>query len=249
MRTLGSRSSARVVRSRQMPPIRVVLVDDHSLVRAGLRALVEKLSGIEVVGEASDGREALKLVEAQRPDIVLMDLAMRGLGGVEATARVAQASPGSKVIVVSVHTEPQSVLAAIDAGAAGYMSKDASVAELDMAIRSVVRGGTFLSPTISRHVVDDYRRRLADGRDPSPGDLEPGATERALLARITPRQREILQLLAEGASSRKMARTLDVSIKTVETHRAQLMQRLDIHDVAGLVRFAIRAGLVRADEP
>src|SRR3954447_14616195 len=180
-----------------MAPIRVVLVDDHSLVRAGLRALVERLADVEVVGEASDGREALKLVEAQRPDLVLMDLSMRGLNGVEATARIAHTSPGTKVIVVSIHTDPQSVLAAIDAGAAGYMSKDASIAELDIAIRSVVRGGTFLSPTISRHVIDDYRRRVADGREASAGDLEPGAVERAMLARITPRQREILQLLAE----------------------------------------------------
>jgi DNA-binding NarL/FixJ family response regulator len=231
-----------------MPRIRLVLVDDHSLVRAGLRALVEKLSGIDVVGEASDGREAVKLVETQRPDLVLMDLAMRGLNGVEATARIAHASPGTKVIVVSVHTDPQSVLAAIDAGAAGYMSKDASVGELDVAIRAVVRGGTFLSPTISRHVVDDYRRRLGSGAEAVATDLESGATERALLARITPRQREILQLLAEGASSRKMSRTLNLSVKTIETHRAQLMHRLDIHDVAGLVRFAIRAGLVKADE-
>ena len=231
--------------------IRVVLVDDHGLVRAGLRSLVEKLSGVEVVGEASDGREALKLVETLTPDIVLMDLSMRGLGGIETTSRVAQASPATRVIVVSVHTEPQSVLAAIDAGAAGYLSKDSSLAELDVAIRSVVRGGTFLSPTISRHVLDDYRRRVANGGgEPLSGDPhQPGATERAMLARLTPRQREILQLLAEGASSRKMARTLELSIKTIETHRAQLMQRLAIHDVAGLVRFAIRAGLVRADEP
>jgi DNA-binding NarL/FixJ family response regulator len=231
-----------------MAPIRVVLVDDHSLVRAGLRALVEKLPGVEVVGEASDGREAIKLVEALSPDLVLMDLSMRGLGGVEATSRIAQASPGTKVIVVSVHTEAQAVLAAIDAGASGYLSKDASTAELDVAIRAVVRGGTFLSPTISRHVLDDYRRRLADGPD-DVAAVQPGAAERAALARLTPRQRQILQLQAEGASSRKMARTLDVSIKTIETHRAQLMQRLDIHDVASLVRFAIRAGLVRAEEP
>lgn len=231
-----------------MPSIRIVLVDDHSLVRAGLRALVEKLPGVEVVGEANDGREAVKLVETLGPDLVLMDLAMRGLNGVEATARIVRASPKTKVIVVSVHTDPQSVLAAIDAGAAGYMSKDASVAELDVAVRAVARGGTFLSPTISRHVIDDYRRRLEPGTGPEPA-VEPGTAERALLARITPRQREILQLLAEGASSRKMSRTLGLSIKTIETHRAQLMQRLDIHDVAGLVRFAIRAGLVRADEP
>jgi DNA-binding NarL/FixJ family response regulator len=231
-------------------PIRIALVDDHALVRAGLRALVEKLQGVEVVGEASDGREALKLIETSTPDIVLMDVSMHGLGGIEATARVAHVSPATRVIVVSMHTDPQSVLAAIEAGAAGYMSKDASLGELDVAIRSVVRGGTFLSPTISRHVLDDYRRRLANGEDPVAAETpQPGASERALLARLTPRQREILQLLAEGASSRKMARMLDVSIKTIETHRAQLMQRLAIHDVAGLVRFAIRAGLVRADVP
>jgi DNA-binding NarL/FixJ family response regulator len=231
-----------------MSLIRVVLADDHALVRAGLRALVEKLHGVEVVGEASDGREALKLVETLSPDIVLMDVAMRGLGGIEATQRVAHLSPGTKVIVISVHVDPQSVLAAIDAGASGYLSKDASTAELDLAIRAVVRGGTFLSPTISSHVLADYRRRLTEGPD-LVADAQPGAAERTLLARLTPRQREILQLLAEGASSRKMARMLDVSIKTIETHRAQLMQRLDIHDVASLVRFAIRAGLVRVEEP
>ena len=230
-------------------PIRIALVDDHSLVRAGLRALVEKLQGVEVVGEASEGREALKLVETTTPDIVLMDLSMRGLGGIEATSRVAQVSPATRVVIVSMHSDPQSVLAAIEAGAAGYMSKDAGLAELDLAIRSVSRGGTFLSPAISRHVLEDYRRRLASGEEPAQSDAQPGASERALLARLTPRQREVLQLLAEGASSRKMARVLDISIKTIETHRAQLMQRLAIHDVAGLVRFAIRAGIVRADEP
>lgn len=230
-------------------PIRIALVDDHALVRAGLRALLDRLQGVEVVGEASDGREALKLIETTTPDIVLMDLSMRGLGGIEATSRVAQIAPATRVIVVSMHTDPQSVLGAIEAGAAGYMSKDAGLGELDLAIRSVARGGTFLSPTISRHVLDDYRRRIANGDGPPEAESQPGAAERALLARLTPRQREVLQLLAEGASSRKMARVLGVSIKTIETHRAQLMQRLAIHDVAGLVRFAIRAGIVRADEP
>jgi DNA-binding NarL/FixJ family response regulator len=230
-----------------MPPIRVLVVDDHSLVRAGLRALLEKVPGVEVVGEASDGREALKLIETIKPELVLMDLAMAGLNGVEATARIARTSPGTRVIVVSVHSDPESVLAAIDAGAAGYMSKDASFAELELAVRSVSRGSTYLSPSISQHVLDDYRRRVADDRN-GEGRAPYTTPERGQLARLTPRQREILQLLAEGASSRKMARTLGVSIKTVETHRAQLMERLDIHDVAGLVRFAIRAGLVRAEE-
>lgn len=234
-----------------MPPIRVVLVDDHTLVRAGLRALVEKIPDVEVVAEASDGREALKIIAARTPDLVLMDLGMRGFNGIEATARITRSWPGVRVVVVSVHGDADSVLAAIDAGAAGYMSKDASVAELEVAIRSVIRGGTYLSPSISRHVVDDYRRRVTGDREGGAGAVgaaERPAPEHAQLARLTPRQREILQLLAEGASSRKMARTLNVSIKTIETHRAQLMERLDIHDVAGLVRFAIRAGLVRADE-
>jgi DNA-binding NarL/FixJ family response regulator len=231
-----------------MTPIRVLVVDDHGLVRAGLRALVEKMSGVEVVGEASEGRDALKIVEARNPDVVLMDLAMPGLNGLETTARILRTSPATRVIVVSIHSDPESVLAAIDAGAAGYMSKDATVNELELALRSVLRGGTYLSPSISRHVVDDYRRRVVDeglnGSSTQPG-IRP---ERSQLARLTPRQREVLQLLAEGSSSRKMARTLNVSIKTIETHRAQLMSRLGIHDVAGLVRFAIRAGLVRIDD-
>jgi len=230
-----------------MPSLRVLVVDDHSLVRAGLRALLEKLSGVTVIGEAGDGREALKLIEAAKPDLVLMDLAMPGFNGVEATARITRSSPDTRVIVVSVHGDPESVLAAIDAGASGYMSKDASFGELELAIRSVAGGGTFLSPSISQHVLDDYRRRVADDREGRHGQT-PGAPERGQLARLTPRQREILQLLAEGSSSRKMARTLGVSIKTVESHRAQLMERLGIHDVAGLVRFAIRAGVVRIEE-
>jgi DNA-binding NarL/FixJ family response regulator len=231
-----------------MPPLRVLVVDDHSLVRAGLRALLEKLSGVTVIGEAGDGREALKLIEAAKPDLVLMDLAMPGFNGVEATARITRSSPETRVIVVSVHGDPESVLAAIDAGASGYMSKDASFGELELAIRSVARGGTYLSPSISQHVLDDYRRRVADDREVRPPGQTPGGAERGLLARLTPRQREILQLLAEGSSTRKMARTLGVSIKTVESHRAQLMERLGIHDVAGLVRFAIRAGMVRVEE-
>jgi len=230
-----------------MASFRVVLIDDHNLVRAGMRALVEKLSGIEVVGEAGDGREALAIVETSKPDLVLMDLSMPGFNGVEATARIGKASPGTRVIIVSVHGDPQSVLAAIDAGAKGYMSKDASVAELDLAVKAAMRGGTYLSPSISQHVVDDYRRRTVDGVT-APGTPSFGSADRARLARLTPRQREVLQLLAEGASSRKMARVLKLSVKTIETHRALLMERLDIHDVAGLVRFAIRAGVVRSDD-
>jgi DNA-binding NarL/FixJ family response regulator len=227
-----------------MPPLRIVIADDHTLVRQGLRALVEKLPDAEIVGEAGDGREALKLIAETTPDVVLMDVSMPGFNGLEATARIARSSPHTRVVVVSVHGDPESVLAAIDAGAVGYLCKDASFAELELAIRAIMRGGTYLSPTVSRYVLDDYRRRVSDDR--SEGDARPGG-ERVLLARLTPRQREILQLVAEGASSRQMARTLNLSVKTVETHRSQLMERLDIHDIAGLVRFAIRAGLVKAE--
>jgi DNA-binding NarL/FixJ family response regulator len=230
-----------------MTAIRVLVVDDHGLVRAGLRALVERIADVEVIGEASDGREAMKIVEARNPDLVLMDLAMPGLNGMETTAQITRSSPSTRVIVVSVHADPASVLGAIEAGAAGYMSKDASVTELELAIRSVLRGDTYLSPSISRHVVDDYRRRVS-GDDPAAAGAAAMHPETGLLARLTPRQREVLQLLAEGSSSRKMARTLKLSVKTVETHRAQMMDRLGIHDVPGLVRFAIRAGLVRIDE-
>jgi|SRR5215472_5522093 len=229
-----------------MARVRIVLADDHTLVRAGIRALVERLPGVEVLAEASDGRQALKLVETHSPDVVLMDVTMPGLNGLEATSRIAREAPGTKVIVVSVHADPESVLEAIDAGASGYVLKDAGVAELELALDAVMHGGTFLSPSISRHVIDDYRRRLkASG---SNGGGAPGSSpDKVELARLTPRQREILQLLAEGASPRRIARTLGLSIKTVETHRAQLMERLGIHDLAGLVRFAIRAGLVRLD--
>ncbi len=229
-----------------MPPIRVVIVDDHVLVRAGLRALLEKLPCVEVVGEAGDGEAATRLAESTRPDVVLMDVAMPGFGGLDATQQVLRASPQSKVIMVSVHADPGSVLRAIEAGASGYVLKDAGVAELELAIRSAVQGGTFLSPRVSSLVIEGYRRRASG----EPGDLAgaPNASEQARLARLTPRQRQILQLVAEGASSRKMARRLNLSVKTIESHRAQLMERLGIHDVAGLVRFAIRAGVVRADD-
>src|SRR6185369_14825931 len=152
-----------VVASMSMTPVRIVLVDDHTLVRAGLRALVETLPGVEVVGEAADGREALKIVAEQVPDVVLMDLAMPGFNGLEATARIAQQSPRTQVIVVSVHGDPESVLDAIDAGASGYLLKDATVAELEMAIQAIMKGTTFLSPRVSQYVIDGYRRRAPRG--------------------------------------------------------------------------------------
>jgi DNA-binding NarL/FixJ family response regulator len=217
----------------RMKPIRVLLADDHALVRAGIRALLEHLSGIEVVAEAADGLEALALTKAHLPDLVLMDISMSGLNGLEAAARIAKQHPEVRVLMLSAHANDDYVKQALRAGAAGYLLKQASISELDLAIQAVARGETYLSPAVSKHVIADYIRRV--GVEKSPLEL------------LTSRQREILQLVAEGRSTKEIARILHISAKTVETHRTQLMQRLDIHDIAGLVRYAIRAGMLSND--
>lgn len=213
---------------------RVLLVDDHALVRAGIRSLLEKLSGVEVVAEAGSGHEALELLASSRATMVVTDLAMPGLNGLELTRRITREFPQVRVLVLSMHQTEPYVLQALRAGAAGYLLKDAATVELELAIRAVVRGEMYLSPSVSQRVVENFRRH-ADA-DPDP------------LEQLTSRQREILQLIAEGQSTRAIAERLHVSVKTVETHRQQLMERLDIHDVAGLVRFAIRAGLTTPDD-
>ena len=217
-----------------MKPIRILLADDHTLVRAGICSLIKNMEGTEVIAEAGDGREALRLVRTHRPDVVLMDVAMPGLNGLEATARIAKKFPHVRVIILSMHINEEYVLQALRAGAAGYLVKGADAAELEIAIRAVARGETYLSPTVSKHVVTDYIQRISG--------------ETTSLELLTPRQREVLQLIAEGYSTKKIASTLKISVKTVETHRMQLMERLDIHDIAGLVRYAIRVGLVRPDQ-
>ena len=210
--------------------IRVLLADDHALVRAGLSALLKGIAGVEVVAEAGDGREALALIAKHRPHVVLMDIAMPGLNGLEAAARAKKDFPGVRIMVLSMHVNEEYVLQALRAGAAGYLLKGASLQELEMAISAVARGETYLSPAMSKHVVEDYVRRVGG---------EASASER-----LTPRQREILQLIAEGSTTKEIAAKLTLSVKTVETHRTQLMERLDIHDIAGLVRYAVRIGLV-----
>ena len=225
-----------------MKPTRVLLAEDHTLVRAGIRALLQNLAGIEVVAEASDGREALRLIKTYQPDVVLMDIAMAGLNGLEATARVTKEFPTVRVIILSMHSNEEYVAQALRAGAAGYLLKDAVAAELELAVTAVARGETYLSPVVSKHVIADYLRRVGE-REASGGG---GATPASEL--LTPRQREILQLIAEGRSTKEIASTLHLSVKTIETHRTQLMARLDIHDVAGLVRYAIRIGLVTPDK-
>ena len=223
-----------------MPPTRIVLADDHQLVRAGIRSLLQRLHDVQVVAEASDGAEALRLVATQQPDIVLMDIGMAGLNGLEATERIAQAFPDVRVIILSMHDNKEYVLQALRAGAAGYLLKDSAKAELELAVRAVARGETYLSPPVSKHVIADYVQH-AIGAPAMPIDDIP-------LERLTTRQREVLRLIAAGHTSQSIANTLGISVKTVETHRAQIMERLDIHDVAGLVRYALRMGLAN-NEP
>ena len=213
--------------------MRVILADDHHLVRAGIRALLEGIPGLRVVGETGDGRDALDLIEKHRPEVALLDITMPGLNGIEVATRAARTSPGTRVIILSMHAGEAYVAQALRAGVAGYLLKDAAADELPMALKAVGRGETYLSPAISRQVVDAYLRASDVAPDP--------------LAGLTERQREVLQLIAEGSSTKEIAGRLDVSVKTVETHRAQIMERLDIRDVAGLVRFAIRAGLVSTE--
>lgn len=216
-----------------MRPIRILLVDDHQLVRAGIQALLRDLAGVEIVGEASDGREALRLIAAHHPDVVLMDIMMPGMNGLEATARMVKDYPRTRVIILSVNASEEYVLQALRAGAAGYLLKNITPAELETAIRAVARGERYLTTAVSRHVIDAYLERVGP--------------EASSLDRLTPRQREVLQLVAEGATTKEVGRKLGVSVKTAEMHRSQLMDALGIHDVAGLVRYAIRMGVIAPD--
>lgn len=216
-----------------MPPIRIVLADDHSILRKGIRSILEELPGVEVVAEAADGREALELIKQLEPGLVFMDIAMPGMNGLEAAARLTRDFPQIRVIILSMHANEEYVWHALRAGAAGYLLKDAGKAEIELAVQAVSRGETYLTPAVSKHVVADFIRRF--GNDACSLDM------------LTPRQREILQLIAEGRSTKEIAVLLKVSPKTIETHRAQLMERLDIHDVAGLVRYAVRVGIVPAE--
>lgn len=219
-----------------MKPLRIVLADDHSLVRAGIRVLLQGMGDVEVVGEASDGHAALQLVEHLQPDVLLTDIAMPGLNGLETLARISRDFPQVRVVILSMHVNGEYVLQALQSGAAGYLLKDAAVTELDLALKTIAGGEVYLSPAVSKHLVADVRRRA--GEVPVSGGP---------FAQLTPRQREVLQLIAEGHTSQQIAHRLGLSIKTVETHRLQLMQRLDIHDIAGLVRYAIREGLIKPD--
>ena len=210
--------------------LRLVLADDHRLVRAGFRSLLAGNSSMEIVAEAGDGREVLEQVQRHRPDVVLMDIGMPNLNGIDALIRIKEEFPETKVLIVSMYSDEEYIVRAMRAGASGYVLKDAAVAELELAVKSVAAGGTFLGPSISRDVINNYLR----GRGESQSSLE----------QLTSRQREILQLIAEGKSIKEIAHDLKISVKTVETHRTHLMERMQIRDVAGLIRQAIQSGLI-----
>lgn len=224
-----------------MDPIRVLLVDDHGLVRAGIRAILKDLDGIEVIAEAGDGREALRLMQHQRPDVVLMDIAMRGLNGLDATLQVKKDFSSVHVLILSMYANKEYVIRALYAGATGYLLKDTGIVELERAIRAVAVGETYLDPAVSKYIVADYLRRLDGSSD------DKNTPDAPNLEALSVRQREILQLIAEGHTTKQIAALLHLGVKTVETHRLQLMQRLDVHEITGLVRYAIRTGLVVLD--
>jgi DNA-binding NarL/FixJ family response regulator len=209
--------------------IRIVLADDHTLVRAGIRALLDRITGVEVVGEAANGREAVAVVAGSEPDIALINISMPELNGLEAAAQIASASPRTRVLILSLHADEEYVRRAMSLGAAGYLVKTAEASELELAIRAASRGEVWLSPSISKSIV----RSLVERKPPE----EPFEI-------LTPRQREVLQLVAEGLTSKEVADRLGVSVRTVESHRAQLMKRLGVSNVPGLVRSAIRLGIV-----
>ena len=212
-----------------MKPIRVLIADDHALVRAGFRALVEKIEGLVVVGEAGNGTEALKLVRELQPNLLLLDLTMPEGGGFEVLDQMKKHYPEIRVIVLTVHEAGEYAIRALREGAAGFLPKSAAGTELEQAIQTVLRGEVYIGPEMSRKTVIEYGK---------------GTTKRDLLDTLSPRQREVLRLIAEGRTTKQIAQELEISVKTVETHRAQLMDRLKIHDVAGLVRYAIMVGLI-----
>jgi DNA-binding NarL/FixJ family response regulator len=215
---------------------RIVLAEDHTLVRKGMRLLIETIPGLSVVGEAADGFEALQLIEQHLPDCVLMDLAMPGLSGIEAVRLSKAKFPNIPILVVSMHADEAYVHQALAAGAAGYLLKGSDKEELEIAVRAVCSGETYLTPAISKTLVTALTRKSQTSSASSPLEL------------LTLRQREVLRLVAEGNSTKQVAARLVLSVKTVEAHRGAIMERLGIRDLAGLVRFAIRAGLVAGDK-
>ncbi len=215
-----------------MKKIRLLVADDHKIFRQGITKLLEQEPDLQVVGEAADGREAVKKATELKPDLVLMDIAMANLNGLEATKQIKKVLPETKIIMVTMHKNEEYILQSFQAGGSGYILKEGAVEELVNAIRSIYQDKSFLSPTISKTLIDAYLRKMETGKTETPFDL------------LTDREREVLQLIAEGYTNREVAKALFISVKTVEAHRAHIMQKLNIHDVAKLVKYAIQKGLV-----
>jgi len=209
-------------------PIRMLIADDHHLVRESLRALLEK-SGFDVLAEAGDGREAVRLAGELKPEIAMLDVAMPGLNGLDAAQQIQKVSPRTKCVLLTMHPEEQYVAAAMRAGVKGFLLKTQVAQDLVRALQEVARGGVYLSPRVSQVVVEASLGRREIDADP-----------------LTPREREILQLIAEGLATKQVAAQLGISVKTAESHRARIMRKLNVHEVTGLVRYAIRQGLVTA---
>lgn len=219
-----------------MSPIEVLLAEDHTIVRKGLCSLLHDEAEILVVGEAQDGREAVEMVARLHPDIVVMDISMPGLNGLEAARQIRARSPDTRVLVLTQHANEEYVYQMLRAGVAGYIIKQAAPAELVLAIEAVYRGETFLSPSISGRVVEEYIRRM-----------DAMVTSEDSYDRLTPREREVLQLIAEGHTSAEIAGILQVAVKTVDHHRTNLMSKLDIHNTAELTQYAIRKRVITLD--
>lgn len=213
---------------------RLLLADDHALIRAGVRVMISDLEGYEVVGEADDGSQVVEMARELEPDIILLDVSMRDVGGLEALQLLTKHAPACKVLMLmlSMHTDPETVFQSLQKGAVGYLLKDAAMAELHLALRAVGRGERYLSSAIAQHVIEQ-----ALARTPVPPSLM-----------LTQRQIEILRLISRGASTRAIASGLGLSVKTVEAHRSQIMKRLEIHDVPGLVLYAVREGIISPDD-
>jgi DNA-binding NarL/FixJ family response regulator len=212
--------------------IRVLLADDHGVVRKGLRFLLERQPDMEIVGEAADGREAVRLAEAANPDIVIMDIAMPLLNGIEATAQIVKRNPAIAVIILSVHSDEDYLLSSLNAGAKGYLVKDSAEVDLVRAIEAVRKGTPFFSPEIAKTMLEDYMRFLQQRNLQDSYDL------------LTEREKEVLQLLAEGKSNKEVASVLDVSVYTVDSHRTHLMQKLNLHNTAEIVLYAVRKKII-----
>ncbi len=212
--------------------IRILLADDHAVVRSGFRALLQQQEGLTVVGEASDGREAVALAESLQPDVVVMDLTMPNLNGVEAARQITTRFPQMAVVILSMHSDEAYVLRALKAGARGYLLKEAAEADLISAIRAVQQGKAFFSPAVSKVLVQDYIRQLQDRDIDDSYEL------------LTPRERELLQLFAEGKSNKDVANMLNLSVYTVETHRGNMMEKLGLHTVPELILYAVRKGVI-----